>query len=382
MSFLKYLNDKPLYYDEIDYTRMSRVYEKIKQHLVTPKIIHVIGTNGKGTTGRFLANALHVKGIKVGHYTSPHILAFNERVWIDGLNVTDKALQRAHEKLQKLLTCEDADSLSYFEYTTLLAMIIFKECEYVVMEAGLGGEYDATAVFDKILTLVTPIAYDHESFLGSTIKQIATTKLNAIQNSAIIATQAYEEVYTIAEQIASKRALNIYRFYEFIEDLDREKIDIIAKKLELVSYLRENLTLSIAALNFLKISYEVDDFKSEPLFGRLTKINENIIVDVGHNVLAAKEILKALDGGKYILIYNSYRDKNYKEILSILKPIILHVEIIAINEQRIESVEAIKSTLMNLKIKYNIFKEIKPEYQYLVFGSFSVVENFLREYYE
>jgi dihydrofolate synthase/folylpolyglutamate synthase len=382
VNFLEYLNTKPLFYDEIDYTRMPRIYEKIKESLPTPKIIHIIGTNGKGTTGRFLANALHSKGIKVGHYTSPHILEFNERIFLNANNVADAILQEAHLELQTLLDADDADSLSYFEYTTLLAMIIFKECEYVVMEAGLGGEHDATAVFDKILTLVTPIAYDHEAFLGSNIEEIAATKLRAIQNNAIIAPQAYSEVYSVAEQIATKSALNIYRVDEFIKDLDKEKINQIVNNLNLVPYLKDNLTLSIAALNFLKLKYEVDDFKTPPLFGRLTKISENIIVDVGHNTLAAQGIVKALEGDKYVLVYNSYKDKNYKEILSILKPIILRVEIIAVNEQRAESIEIIKNTLKNLKIEYNIFKEAKPEYKYLVFGSFSVVERFLREHNE
>lgn len=382
MNLLEYLNAKPLFYDEIDYTRMPRIYEKIKESLPTPKIIHIIGTNGKGTIGRFLANALHSMGLKVGHYSSPHILAFNERVWINGSNATTLELEDAHQELQKILTSDEATSLSYFEYTTLLGMIVFKECEYVVMEAGLGGEHDATAVFDKILTLVTPIAYDHEAFLGSNIEQIATTKLNAIQNNAIIATQNYLEVYNVAEQIASQKGLNIQRVDEFIEESDREKINQITNNLNLVPYLKDNLTLSISALNFLKIKYEISDFKNPPLFGRLTKISENIIVDVGHNVLAAQGIAEALDGDKYILIYNSYKDKNYKEILTILKPIISRVEIIAIDEQRIESIEIIKNTLKNLKIEYNIFKEVKPENKYLVFGSFSVVEKFLREHHD
>lgn len=164
MSFSEYLNAKPLFYDEIDYTRMPRIYEKIKDVLPTPKIIHIIGTNGKGTSGRFLANALYSIGFNTGHYTSPHILEFNERIYLNDKNITDTALEMAHIELQAILDADDADSLSYFEYTTLLGMIVFKECDYVVMEAGLGGEHDATAVFEKILTLVTPIAYDHEAF--------------------------------------------------------------------------------------------------------------------------------------------------------------------------------------------------------------------------
>jgi len=378
----EYLNLKPLYYEEIDYSRMPRVYEKIKSLFSTPKTVHIIGTNGKGTTGRFLAEAIFSMGYSVGHYTSPHILEFNERIWINGSNVADKELEAAHIKLQGILTKDDASSLSYFEYTTFLAMLLFCDCEYVVMEAGLGGEHDATAVFPKILTLVTPIAHDHEAFLGSEIAQIAAAKLNAIQNSAILATQQYDEVYEVADRLCSKKSLNIEKVDTFIDDIDREKIDEISKKLSLVSYLKQNLSLSIAALKFLGLKYDSGNFQKPQLFARLTKIAKNITIDVGHNVLAAKSIVEALLGNKYVVIYNSYKDKNYKEILEILAPITLHVEIIAIDDKRVADIKNIKTVLTNLKIEYRQFKEIKPEYNYLVFGSFSVVERFLREYYE
>jgi dihydrofolate synthase/folylpolyglutamate synthase len=376
----KYLDNKPLYYDKIDYTRMSKVYKKVKSSLKLPKIIHIIGTNGKGTTGRFLANALHSIGFKTGHYTSPHILEFNERIWIDGQNASDDLLENSHKELQKLLTVEEADSLSYFEYTTLLSIIAFKECEYVVMEAGLGGERDATAVFPKCLTLVTPIAHDHEAFLGSNIKDIATTKLNAVQNSAILAFQKYDEIYEVAQKLSIKNSLNMYKIHEFLDNEDKQKIQIISENLSLAEYLKQNLSLSISALKFLKIRYEILNFKNMPLFGRFTKLNKNIIVDVGHNSLAASSIVNELRGNKYIIIYNSYKDKNYNEILNILKSIALHVEIIEIDDKRVESIELIQNALKTLDIQYKIFKEINPNDNYLVFGSFSVVEAFLRRY--
>ena len=380
MILKDYLNSKPLYYSEIDYTRMPRIYEKLKSSLTTPKTVHIIGTNGKGNTGRFLANALCSMGVKVGHYTSPHILEFNERVWLNGANATDAELEDAHVELQKLLSQSDSDSLSYFEYTTLLGMIVFKKCDFVVMEAGLGGEFDATAVFAKCLTLVTPIGHDHEAFLGSSIESIATTKLNAIQNSAILATQNYDEVYKIADKLQVEKSLNIKKVSEFIDEKDREKIEQIAKNLSLVPYLRDNLSLSISALNFLGLKYEIENFSSAPLFGRVTKISDNIIIDVGHNSLAASGIVEALNAQKFTLIYNSYRDKNYKEILSILKPIILDVEIIEVDNQRVEELQIIQKALDDLGIKHTIFKEIKEKQNYLVFGSFSVVEAFLRSY--
>lgn len=380
MILKDYLNSKPLFYEEIDYSRMPRVYEKVKSSLAAPKIVHIIGTNGKGTTGRFLANALCSMGFYAGHYTSPHILEFNERVWLNGANTADAELEDAHVELQKLLSKSDSDSLSYFEYTTLLAMIIFKKCDYVVMEAGLGGEFDATAVFAKCLTLVTPIGYDHEAFLGSSIESIAATKLNAIQNSAILAAQNYDEVYKIADKLKAEKSLNIKKVSEFIDEKDREKIEQIAKKLSLVPYLRDNLSLSIAALNFLGLKYEIENFSAAPLFGRVTKISDNIIVDVGHNALAAQGIAEALSGQRFRLLYNSYKDKDYKKILLILKPIILSVEIIEIENPRVEELERIQRVLDELDIAHTIFKEIKKEQNYLVFGSFSVVEEFLRSY--
>jgi len=374
----EFLDNKPLYYTEIDYTRMPRVYEKIKVNFTLPKIIHLIGTNGKGTTGRFLASALYSLGFNVGHYTSPHILDFNERIWLNGENVNDEILDKNHMELQTILSKEDLESLSYFEYTTLLAMLVYKNCDYVVLEAGLGGEYDATAVFKKELTLVTPIAFDHEAFLGDTLESIATTKLNAIQKSAILANQKFDKVYDIAQ----KKDAKIYKVDEFIDDSDVKNITIISKQLQLPQYLQDNLKLSISALKFLKLNYKANNFNNARLFGRLSKLSENIYVDVGHNALAANSILNALDGKKYTLIYNTYKDKNYKEILSVLKPIIENVEIISVDEDRIESKELLEQTLATLKIEYKDFKYIEQEKNYLVFGSFSVVEQFLKAYDE
>lgn len=329
-----------------------------------------------------MANALFSMGFCIGHYTSPHILEFNERIWKNGANISDIELEEAHQELQKILTCDDADGLSYFEYTTFLAMLLFSGCDYVVMEAGLGGEHDATAVFPKVLTLVTPIAYDHEAFLGSNIDEIASTKLNAIQNSAILGAQNYEDVYEAAQRLCGEKSLNIQRVDEVIDNEDRQMIEEISKKYSLAPYLSQNLSLSIGAIKFLGLTYGIENFSHPVLFGRLTKIAKNITIDVGHNVLAARSIVDALMGEKYVLVYNSYKDKNYKEILAILKPIVLHVEIIVINDIRAAEIESIQTVLTNLEIKYKPFKEVKPEFNYLVFGSFSVVEAFLREYHE
>ncbi len=357
---------------------MPRVYESIKCYFKLPKIIHIVGTNGKGTTGRFLASALHTLGYRVGHYTSPHILNFNERVWINSCDVKDDSLDEAHKKLLKLLTQEDADSLSYFEYTTLLAMQMYQGLEYVVLEAGLGGENDATAVFEKSLTLVTPIDKDHELFLGKSIKEIATAKLNAIQNFAILAEQKHSEVYEIADKISQTKSLDIFHMNDVLQEQDREKIINISTSLALEKYLEENLKLAISALGFFNIKYSENSFEEARLFGRLTRLRKNIIIDIGHNTLAASAILESLLGKKYILVYNSFKDKNYEEILKILKPIILHVEIIELDNSRIVPLSLLKDTITKLDIEYKTFELTQERENYLVFGSFSVVKEFLR----
>ncbi len=378
ITLFDYLETKPLYYKEIDYKRMPRIYEKIKSNFSKQKIIHIIGTNAKGTTGRFLATALYRKSYKVGHYTSPHISRFNERIYLDGSDVNDATLELAHKKLQSILSVNDADSLSYFEYTTFLAMLVFFECDFVVLEAGLGGEHDATAVFAKDLTLVTPIAYDHQDFLGSNIQSIANEKLNAIQKYAIIAKQNYKEVYEKVEELIEQKKCNIFSINDLLLEEDFKKISLISKELFLVNYLEDNLKLSVCALKYFKIRYEVEDFNNSRLFGRLTHISENIIIDVGHNPLAAQSIVKALKGEKYTLIYNTYRDKEYAEMLYILKPIISSVEIINIEDKRVESKDKLQSVLTALKVKYYSFNKIDKNKKYLVFGSFRVVEEFLK----
>ncbi|MDD2357449.1 MAG: Mur ligase family protein [Thiovulaceae bacterium] len=375
----KFLDVKPLYYDQIDHERMPCIYKKIKSALPTPKIIHLIGTNGKGTTGRFLASALLKKGLQVGHYTSPHILKFNERIWLNGADVSDEILENTHKKLFALLEKSDADALSYFEYTTFLAMMVFAECDYVVLEAGLGGEYDATAVFPKELTLFTPIDFDHTAFLGESIEKIATTKLNAMQKTAIVGLQKHSEVYEIAKEIAFHKDTKLIFLKEGDESF-QINISAISEAMDLPKYLSDNLALAACALEKLGFEFNADDFKDARLFGRLTQIAPNILLDVGHNALAAQAIAKTLEGQKFTLIYNTYKDKDFKAILTLLMPIIDKVELLDVSDSRIVERSFLVQTLQELKLTCKPHEAIQEDKNYLVFGSFSVAETFLKEW--
>ncbi len=378
MTLAQFLDSKPLFYDVIDYERFPKAYQSIRFSLSIPKIIHIVGTNGKGSTGRFLAMALHRAGKKTGHYTSPHIVRFNERIWMDGVEIADDVLENAHQKLLALLTPLNAHSLSYFEYTTLLAIVAYEECEYVVLEAGLGGEFDATNVFDKVLSIFTPIDLDHSAFLGNTIESIAGTKLRSMQVKALMGKQPYIETKIIARQIANEKKTEIKCIDGMASPEIKECALQIAIKNSLSDYLRDNLELAMAAYEILGYTVEEELFDQNALFGRLTKIKDNITLDVGHNALAARVIAEAFAGKKVTLVYNTYADKDYQEILSILAPIIENVEIIEVDEARIVERELLESVLRKAGIEYRRFNEIEENKEYLVFGSFSVAEAFLK----
>ncbi|MFC2073327.1 bifunctional folylpolyglutamate synthase/dihydrofolate synthase [Campylobacterota bacterium] len=376
-DFNIFLDDKPLYYKEIDHERVHIAYGMLKPHIRQPRTVHIVGTNGKGSTGRMIAHLAHKSGLMVGHFSSPHILKFNERIWLNGSDSLDEVLDAAHQKLFTILGSEMSESLSYFEYTTLLAFVVFEKCDLMVLEAGLGGEFDATNVCDKALSVITPIGIDHQAFLGESIEEIAGTKIRSIQNQVLLAPQVYDEVLEVAKNIADKKGAKLY--FHKASSQRMTELEVIAKEKFWGDYLIDNASAALQALDILEISYDVNDLLSLELFGRFYRLTENIRIDVGHNPLAAKAIEKALDD-KVVLIYNSLDDKDYEAVLRTLKPKVKRVEIIPIHSQRATTLSEIEKALKKVGIDYGYFEnKIDKDEQYLVFGSFYVVEEFLNK---
>ncbi len=380
-KFWKFIEQKPLYYKEIDHTRVHKAYALLKPHLQQPLTIHIVGTNGKGSTGRIMASILHTSGHKVGHFSSPHILKFNERLWINGEDIADDTLDLAHKKLYAILGEEVSNALSYFEYTTLLAFVAMEDLEVMVLEAGLGGEFDATNVCTKALSVITPIGLDHQDFLGESIEEIATTKINSIEKEFVLALQNYEEVYDVAEKVAKAKEAKVYAVKNFkaLFPKEYETVKQITQKLAWSEYLFENTLLALYALKRVQLNYNLQELAKVNLFGRFERILPNVIVDVGHNLLGANAIIKALkkENKKPILVYNTLEDKDYVSILKAFKPYIQSVEIIAIKTGRALEQNLLENALKDLNIEYQAFKNIDKHKEYLVFGSFYVVEAFL-----
>jgi len=368
---LEFLEQKTLFYDKIDYEVIAQSWNILEKYINLPYVIHIIGTNGKGSTGRFIASFLQQHNKTVLHYSSPHIVTFNERIWINGENSSDTKLDQAHQKLQQILPLNLIERLTYFEYTTLISLYLSDNMEYLVLEAGLGGEFDATNAVKNDLTVVTTIDIDHKEFLGDTIEKIATTKMRSCDNSFIVGVQINSEVYEIAKKLLKEK-----------KELELKNYPKTIQSKNLPTYLQNNLNLALSVMESLGI--QVDKYEIPVLFGRFQKVAKNIIIDVGHNPLAANVIAQELKklNKKIILIYNSYKDKDYKEVLRILQPVISEIQIIKCNDQRMVPIEDLELFIKSLYLNINYFDimNINRDNDYLVFGSFVVVENFLKDY--
>lgn len=387
LKFKEYLKSKSEHYAQIDKFRFFRLYERYKKAFCELKIIQIIGTNGKGSTGRFLAQLLNALNVSVAHYTSPHIFEFNERFWQNGRLLSDEELNSAHENLAHIMSAKDLQSLSYFEYATFLAALSFKECDFIIFEAGLGAEYDATSVFDKILSVFTPISYDHTQILGENLLDIARTKLKVMAKKAVISSIQEKSVLNLAHKIALLKNATLYESDKFITLQDKEFKNALKNyttKHNLPKFLQENLKTALCALNLLtnsqkKLLFALNSLKSLDLRGRCEQLAPNIIIDVGHNPQAAKAISQHFKGQKFILVYNSFLDKDIFEILKILKPLIDKITLYDYTSERALAKKEIKSVAKSLKIECDEFRALKKDKKYLVFGSFLLVENFVRE---
>ncbi len=184
---VNYLLDIPKFVKKTDKDTIGEVLKRLNNPEDALKVIHVAGTNGKGSTCAFLNSIILEAGKTVGLFTSPHLVKINERIKINGIDVSDEEFLRIFKKLKVLLDemqQEGYSHLSFFEMLFVLAVLVFKEnnVEYAVFETGLGGRLDATNVIKKpLVTIITTISMDHMEILGNTIEEIALEKAGIIK---------------------------------------------------------------------------------------------------------------------------------------------------------------------------------------------------------
>lgn len=362
MSLEEFLQKKGQEYAPFDPARAPRIFGLFAQDFLQgfkPKVLHLVGTNGKGSTGRMIARGI---GKNYLHFTSPHLFFFNERFYRDGSYISMQELERIHQLFFKKSYMQE---LSYFEYATFLALFLAKDLDFLILEAGLGGEYDSTNVIKDKISIFTQIGFDHIEILGETIEQIAQTKLNSMGSVAFLGIQKYPQVKGIAHQISKTKNTQLFE----ITSLYQANLPL---------FLQENLALAVRVLEFLGIAFCIDEIIQIDLLGRMQKYASNIYLDVGHNVECALALAKELGDEKINLVFNAYIQKDIPHILEALRPNIKIVEIIAVEEERIIPRDKLEEILKSLAINYRDFQGIEDKEKYLVFGSFSVVREFLK----
>ena len=297
------------------------------------RVVHVAGTNGKGSTCAMIEAGLRAANIRTGLFTSPHLIEPTERIQIDGTPVSPADFERAfnivHETAEKLdLDCHP----TYFETVTAMAFWIFREkqVETAVIEVGLGGRLDSTNVVQPVLTVITPIDFDHEAYLGHTIEAIASEKAGILKPGvpAVFARQRPEALAVLMTR-AAELHVPVTRAEEF-EILDLH-IDARGSRFSGIvcplagAHQVDNAVTAALALRALGVS--TDGIADTRWPGRIEHVSPNpdIILDGAHNPAGARALARYLErfyGSRKIwLVYGAMRDKAIEEVAGILFPI-------------------------------------------------------------
>jgi len=315
------------------------------------KIIHVAGTNGKGSVCRYLSSILIEAGYKVGLYLSPHLKTIRERCIINNKMITKKDFSKYVSKIKSYLESNELKNLNptYFEICTALAFLYFKDknVDYIVLEVGLGGRYDATNVINPIASIITNISFDHQHILGETIEQIAMEKAGIIKEKIPVITGACEPALSIISSVAKAKNAPVYQVKD--EDVKALEKDIHGQVLEITSnlntytlqtselgaYQEKNLALVMKTLDVLQMnglyipSKAIEEgIKKMVHPGRMDLIQKDpiILIDGAHNIGGIIELKKTItdlfSDKKIILIFGILTDKKYKEMLSIMHPLV------------------------------------------------------------
>ncbi len=249
----------PKYFNDINRTPDGNLFiRKLLIHLNSPNlslknIIHITGTNGKGSTCEFLRSILTESRFKVGKYTSPHLHDITERISINGQNIPYNTLFEIIEEIR--FVCEKiGEKINEFEATTIAAIIYFQRenCDFSIIEVGMGGLHDATNLFEKnqpIVSIITPIDLDHIKFLGSQLEEIAFQKAFIIQKNSICvsAKQKKEALEVIKARCdAVKTKLFVLEKDFWLENISSETFDLRFNKK--INEFGEKITLRISKL--------------------------------------------------------------------------------------------------------------------------------------
>ncbi len=344
-------------YIDLSLERLKKLLNKLgNPHLNLPRTIHIAGTNGKGSVQSFIRNILIANGYSCDAYISPHLSKFNERIIFNNKDVGTKKLFNTLEFVKKI---NNGDPITFFEITTAVAFVLFERsnADFLILETGLGGRLDATNVIPrKLCSIITPISYDHEEFLGNTIEKITKEKLGIVKKTefVLISKQSVKVKKIIKSKFLKNKNIYFYGKEFKITKLSSKKFEFVfCKKRNLYNRPRlnghhqlENLSI---ALTFSKIMQQkklkISELKINKAIkeavwpGRLEELgyyNKKIILDGSHNIDGAKKLNDFLKVNKIkpVVIFGMLNNKKIDRFLTTIKGQIQNVVAIKIPKEK------------------------------------------------
>ena len=355
------------------------------EHIGSPqkkiKTIHIAGSNGKGSTASFISSILIEKGYKVGLYTSPHFVKFNERISINGKYIPDLFIS---EFVNKHLEWIDQYQLTFFEVTTAIAFECFmlEEVDYAVIETGLGGRLDATNVLDPLACVITSISLEHTNVLGNRIDQIAYEKGEIIKKgSKTFIGLLPEPAIKVIEKKCNEVNSQLFCLEEYMSEKNN-RVELYTEEIEFDDWevplngKYQEYNAALASLTVVK-TFNIDDpsiitrgiknvIKNTHIQGRyeVTNVEPKVILDSAHNPEGIKSFVQEFSNekgnyNKRILLFGAMKDKNIEEMLNLLKDSFDEIHFTEITTERTATIQQLKEIANKIDLSVKIVNDIK-----------------------
>ncbi len=341
-----YINATPKFTKKNSTEDTARFWEYLGYPARDGRILHIAGTNGKGSVCAYLCSVLRRAGISCGMFTSPHLVTMRERFVIDGEMVSEEDFLYAFRVVLESVKSFPTENYhpSFFEFLFFMGMVLFEKyrVEYVVLETGLGGRLDATNVTDeKKVCILTSIGYDHMEYLGETLGLIAGEKAGIMRRGVpVVYPDRQEEVTRVIEEYAKKTGAETFP----LEKTAIKEIKIKNKTIDFSLHLHyydyigftvstsalyqvENASLAVRALELLRdrritVPVMQDGIREAFWEGRMEEVLPSVYVDGAHNVDGIRAFLETVKRhfctGRRILLYSTVQDKQYREVSALL----------------------------------------------------------------
>ena len=337
------LNEIPKFGAKASLSNLSAYLELANHPERNLRVIHIAGTNGKGSVSAYIDSILRQAGYTTALFTSPHLIKINERFRINFKECSDEELINVWYSVKDYMVKGEEkglQSLTFFEILFFMGMLIFSEkaIDYCILETGLGGRLDATVLSNPVLSVITSISYDHTEILGDTIEQIAAEKAGIIKEGIpVVAIDEENGAFSVIERTAKEKNAPVYGLksqeltilkkcentIDFSINSRYYKISNLKVK-SYASYQVQNAALAVLAVKVLlpEVSQDVIREGIVKMYwpGRMEEIAENVYVDGAHNPGAVHQIYNSLtDSDKeWLLLFAVCSDKDYSEMIRVL----------------------------------------------------------------